>query len=303
MQHFYFNECFPVEKGGHIVQCFAKALREFNSLLEKNIGIERSIITEKLPSKINVGECGTLQNLIEKVPNNDLRNFAFSFFIRNPIHAHFNVDRELVDNLLQEAYCLNISDKNYDATNLAITFHNKGLLFTTATHVDLQKDTLTCRSDLSGNNFSLDNLHGEEKNTTYIEEKVIALELSSKSLWEQLIAVLGQCIYNKTFEREFNGLSQNEQQAIVTGFQEAKDRKLASPFYPDTKLIKDVTPQHAKRTVLELRIYSPVALRVYFNEDSGIVYAVKIGFKANPNQSSDIKQADLTINKLMLTGA
>jgi len=73
------------------------------------------------------------------------------------------------------------------------------------------------------------------------------------------------------------------------------------PFYPDTHIIKDVTPEKSRCNVYELRVYTPTALRVYFNESHGKVYMASIEKKSNPNQTKDIQKAHNLLNKLILT--
>jgi putative component of toxin-antitoxin plasmid stabilization module len=114
--------------------------------------------------------------------------------------------------------------------------------------------------------------------------------------------VLGNAILSTAFQRDFLKLRTVEHQSIINEFQKAKNRKLASAFFPDTKIIKDVTPEHgAKCNVYELRIYSPTAIRIYFCETDGKVFVTKIGYKADPDQNSDIKQSHSNLYKLILT--
>jgi len=303
MQYFYFNECFPLEDGIHtVIKQFAVTLNEFNTLLKKEIGIDQAIITEKLPSDISLGAAINLQTVIQNIPNLELRNLAFSLFIKYPIHGHFNLADDISNDLLEKDYSLSVGGNSYDALNLAITYHGSGFLFTTATHKDLKKNQLRCTSTLDDSVIDVENLFGEENNTTYIEDRIRSREIASKSLWDQLLATLGKCHYNNSFKRDFEGLRDVEKESVITAFNDAIDRKLSSRFYPDTKHIADVTPQKAKQVVYELRIYTPTAIRVYFMEKENVVYIAKIGVKANPNQSFDIKQSDSIINKLVLTG-
>ncbi|HEY0055091.1 MAG TPA: hypothetical protein VGB63_07035 [Pedobacter sp.] len=303
MQNFYFNECFPLDAGIYnFTTQFALTLKEFNVLLKKEIGVDPAIITEKLPSHMDLGAETNLQKVIEGISNLELRNLAFSLFIKYPIHGHFVLYEEVTTELLEKNYWLSVGKESYDALNLAITCHSNGVLFTSATHEDLKANQLSCISTRDGSVLNVDSLFGDDNNTKYIEERIKSQEIASKSLWDQLLATFGECRYTSSFKRDFEGLRDVEKASVITAFNEAIARNLSSRFYPDTKHIADVTPQNAKQVVYELRIYTPTAIRVYFMEKADIVYAAKIGVKANPNQSLHIKQSDLLINKLVLTG-
>lgn len=111
------------------------------------------------------------------------------------------------------------------------------------------------------------------------------------SNFEKLKTILGDCTFHADFEKDFENLAKDVQNSIIEGFLKAKNRNLLSPFYPDTKIIKDVTPSNSQYKVLELRIYAPVAIRVYFNESNAKVSVASIEQKSNPNQSDDIQKA------------
>lgn len=96
---------------------------------------------------------------------------------------------------------------------------------------------------------------------------------------------------SKNFEKSFDNLHHNAQASIIEEFKKARKRNLKTPYFPDTKIIKDVTKESHKCKVLELRVYSPVALRVYFNETNGITNIADVEQKSNPNQDDDINQA------------
>jgi putative component of toxin-antitoxin plasmid stabilization module len=112
-----------------------------------------------------------------------------------------------------------------------------------------------------------------------------------QSNFEQLTAFLGNSVITKNFEKSYASLSSDAQESIKDEFEKASNRNLAKRFYPDTKIIKDVSVSK-KCTVYELRVYQPVALRVYFNEIGDTVYLASIEQKSNPNQNEDIKKAE-----------
>ncbi|MCC7317678.1 MAG: hypothetical protein IT219_04055 [Bacteroidales bacterium] len=119
------------------------------------------------------------------------------------------------------------------------------------------------------------------------------------STFNKLLSVLGTCHFSNNFEKDFSALSTDLQNAILQDFIRAKDRQLPTPFYPDTSLIKDVSPNNYTHKVMELRIYHPVAVRVYFNESQGKVFLSSIEHKANPNQNTDINNAHRIITTLI----
>lgn len=304
MQYFYFNECIPLKVTKEVIlDKFCDSLREYNKLLEPNIGVDRSIITEKLPSDIPLGPFPEINSLIDGILDHSLRNFAYSLFIKHPIQQYFALDDEMTSELLKADFAIKISDIEHDATNLAITHSNGAFLFTVATHNDLKKNLLVCNSKTNASTIEVNNLFGEQKNTEYIEKEKLSREAQEKGIWQHLLQVLGKPIYNSSFKRDFENLRSEEQISIISSFQDAKARNLASPFYPDTKLIKDVTPQHGNTTVMELRVYTPVDLRVYFNENHPSIYLVKIEKKSSPNQSTTIKNAGRALKKLILTSS
>lgn len=108
---------------------------------------------------------------------------------------------------------------------------------------------------------------------------------------EKLRWTLVNSIYSESFQREFEKLGENVQLSIVNKFSEARSRNFASPLYPDTKIIADVTQSNFRFHVRELRVYTPVALRVYFHETPSTVFVGSVELKSNPNQTEDIKKA------------
>jgi hypothetical protein len=124
-------------------------------------------------------------------------------------------------------------------------------------------------------------------------------KISNMTIFEKLKVTLGDSINFDSFEKEFSKLQNNVQKSILLGFERAKSRNLVTPFYPDVSLIKDVTPSKHTCKVMELRIFSPVAIRVYFNETNRVVYLASIEAKSNPNQSEDIKNAHDILSKLI----
>lgn len=108
---------------------------------------------------------------------------------------------------------------------------------------------------------------------------------------ELLTSFLGNSTMTKNFEKSYYSLSSDAQKSIQDEFEKAASRNLVTRFYPDTKIIKEVSSSN-KCKVLELRVYQPVALRVYFDEIEGTVYLASIEQKSNPDQNEDIIKAE-----------
>jgi hypothetical protein len=119
------------------------------------------------------------------------------------------------------------------------------------------------------------------------------------SNFDKLKETLGKCIFEESFIKDFNKTAVGVQESIIQEFDKAKRRNLITPFYPDTKIIKDVTQKNFNCKVMELRVYQPVALRVYFSELNGIVYISSIEQKSNADQNSDITKAYTNLKLLM----
>lgn len=109
--------------------------------------------------------------------------------------------------------------------------------------------------------------------------------------FEQLTSFISKSVITKNFEKAYYSLNSEVQKSINEEFEKAASRNLVTRFYPDTKIIKDVSISN-KCNVLELRVYHPVALRVYFNEIDDTVYLASIEQKSNPNQNQDIQKAE-----------
>jgi hypothetical protein len=108
---------------------------------------------------------------------------------------------------------------------------------------------------------------------------------------DKLKEIVNNYKFSSSFEKEFKDLSVDVQKSIIDYFIKAKERNLVTPFGPDTKIIKDVTQSNFQYKILELRVYTPVALRVYFNELNGFVNLISIEQKSNTDQNEDIKKA------------
>lgn len=130
--------------------------------------------------------------------------------------------------------------------------------------------------------------------TSYKEWK-----FSTLSNFGRLLNILGVCKFEPTFKRDFDSFADNVQESIIAKFNYAKSRNLLTPFYPDEKIVKNVSQGNDSTKVLELRVYTPIALRVYFNEVGNTINLASIEQKSNPNQNEDIKAAITILKRIM----
>jgi hypothetical protein len=301
MHKFFFNNEIlpPYENMNDFVRLFSMTLHEYEALVSnERLNVSKGIITEKLPSETTLGHF-SLSEVIESLNNKDLRELAYAYFTKYPIDNHFKIDRE--EHFLEQNYTFTIEKNIYETLYLAYVSDYNGVIFTVPTHDLLRQNILTLKAN-DDTLIQVNNLYGNEENTQFIAHHLAELNKTQLSLFDRLLAELDNPVYPSSFKKSFLDLHISEQESIVELFIRAKERGLKTPFAPDTKIIKDVTPSNTKSgSVYELRVYSPTALRVYFQETSEKVYLATIEKKSNPNQSRDIIKADNTIFKLKQT--
>lgn len=302
MHKFYFNECLPNGISQPVfTECLATTLEEFKDLLEKDIDIESAVITHQLPSESTYSFNNanySLLDVIDGLPSDEIRNFAYAVFNRYPLGAYFDDTDEV---LILQDWFLTVSGVDLNALNLAIVAAGEGVAFSLPLAVDLKRSPLAISERTSDQTRDVWNLFGEATNTTYLVNIITDINAARLGLFAQLKVLLGDCVLSAQFTTEFGYLTIAEQRSILTYFNKAIDRNLKTRFYPDTKIVKDVTPESHKCRVYELRIYLPTAIRVYFNEGGGKVYLSSIGYKNRQQQSSEIASAHNTLYKMTLT--
>jgi hypothetical protein len=298
MYKFYFNDCLPHDRSKHeIVSCFEKTLPEYK-VIRLKYDVVDGIVTLKMPESIVLNEDGfTLKNCIEGLADRNLKRYAFAVFGKYPVEGHFLVRNE--NDLLENKYCVTINDIDYDALNIKLVQENTGFLFSMALHDDIKRDAILIK-DKNDNEYFVANLYGEAENTVCIDRKIQELIAVQRSSFERLLQAAGKCCYNAQFKDAFNKLSESIQIAIIDCFRKARERKGLTPFYADGKLIKDVTPEKEQGIKIhELRIFSPVAYRLYFYEATDAVYLGTLEKKsAKKVQSNQIKTAAGIIKNL-----
>jgi hypothetical protein len=299
MHQFYFNECLPNNTElASFTTLLADSIGEYHQLIQANLSVQKGIVTEKIPSSITFNDSFSLSTAIEHIEDRACRSLAYSYFTKYPVQSFIESTSE--EELLAKEYHLIIDDTQYDALNLALISSVGGLTFTVASHDELKKDRLPLVSKNTQSTLEVCNLFGKISNTQFIRQELVKRNSSSLSLFEQLKELLNDPVYNTGFEKDFLKLSQTNQVAIISRFRQALERSLSSPLYPDTKIVKDVSPSNSKCQVYELRVYNP-DLRVYFHESPDRVYLSSIELKSNPDQNKDIVRASQNLYKLIYT--
>jgi hypothetical protein len=116
--------------------------------------------------------------------------------------------------------------------------------------------------------------------------------------FEKLNKIFANVVIASSFRNSFNDASADIQLSIIDHFEKANARGTRFLFQPDGALIKDVSPSNRKVSIYELRIFNPIAIRVYFHVAGQDVYIASFDPKANPNQSRDIQYAHDVIYEL-----
>jgi hypothetical protein len=213
-------------------------------------------------------------------------------FSKYPIESHYDIKDE--DRLIKNEYSILIDDVYYNAINAKIVQKNNGVFVSLALHKHLRQNSLSIKSSRI-EEFIIFNLFGEVNNTQFIDKKINDSIIAKSRNFEKLQLVIGQCCCSERFVDSFNNETLEIQEAIINHFIAAKDRNGNTPFYADSRLIKDVTPEkETKVNIFELRIFEPVAYRVYFHETTATVY---LGFlEKKPNKKTQSNQIKVAIN-------
>jgi hypothetical protein len=305
MNKFFFNSetLLACDNLQEFVTLFTATIKEYGNLVTtQGIEIYKGIITEKLPSELHLGSF-SLAEAVEAIQDRDIKRLAFAYFKNDyPISDFFTIDN--VEHFLQKQYSITIQKQQIETLYTAYVASQQGFLFTVPIYQELRKNIIELTSQGEAESIlAINNLFGREDNTIFIRKVIEKLSYEKLGLLEKIKHLLGNAVLSQTFDKDFLGLNNDEQQSVLIYFEKAKNRNFVTPFYPDTKIISDVTPNNAKHNikVYELRIYTPTAMRVYFYETPQVVFLASIDKKSNPNQSSDIITAYNILKKLVLT--
>lgn len=300
MFQFCFNDCIPKDgSDDKLVKFLATNLKHYNSIKNNFPGFVDGILTDRLPEKVILNNNNfTLKNCIKHL-DRELLKIAYRDFGKYPLEEYYN--QFDIDSLLENEYTITVNKALYDATNAKIVQENDGILFTLPVHDDLKKDSLAI-SDRAKAICEVVNQFGEESNSTFISEYIQADKVKRATGFDKLLALVGLCKFNQKFRSDFERLTSKTQEFLLKEVKHAIKRNLTTRFYPDDNLIKDVTPDKEKQiSILELRIYSPVAIRMYFYESSTKIYFGSINGKPKKKvQDNDILNAASIIHELIM---
>jgi len=291
MKYFFFNGCIPKDKEAFDYSKALSVLVIGYRTLKKTLGELPPIISVDVPNGITLKDGYPLSECIKDLKDHDLKNLAFSIFSHSPSYRFFDEDT-FAEDVVANKYALTIEGHDYDGTNIAIAKFNDSFLFTLGVCDDLKSDRLCVNSLVADRSFRIENFHGEEANVRFIESLFNNARDEELSLMEKIGKLLQGCVWTTRFAKDFRNLPHKQQQSVLESFEYAEKLGILKPIMPDNVLIKDVSNEHSnKRSRLyELRIGSPVAMRVYFTVVDGGTRLLLIGRKSS-GQSEDIKIA------------
>lgn len=299
MFQFCFNDSIPKDgTNDGLVSHLSITLEHYNSIKKEFPKSVNGIITDRLPKNVILNSANfTLEDCIHYL-NRELKKIALSNFGKYPVDNYY--DQINTDDLIKYGYFISINNIELDGLNAKIVADNGGILFTLPIHNDLKKHTLII-SDNEKNNCEVSNQFGDLINTALISDFIKADLVKSTNGFDKLLAIVGECDYDSRFKSDFENLTSVTQTFLLKEIEYAINRKAKTRFYPDDKLIKKVTPFKEKEIeIFELRIYSPVAIRMYFYETPSKIYFGSIDGKPKKKvQDNDILNAASVIKELL----
>lgn len=296
---FCFNDRIPQGYSDEIADiCLINSLREYHKLTQQFPKEVNGIITSNTPTFVEVNQNSSLHDCICRIADHELKRYAYSVFLKFPVESHYVIhdEAELIDN----KFFINIGGIKYNALYPFMASQNQGILFSLAVHDDICKNQLSIFKN-DNKETDIDNLYGSKTNTEYITSVVQQSLYDKADNIDKLLMIIGENKISERFLKNFEHFPANVQRAVISHFADAKNRNLPTPFSADNDLIKDVTPpKEIKIKVFELRIFDPVACRVYFYETTDCVYLGSIENKPNKKtQSSHINTARSIIKELI----
>lgn len=300
-----FNDAYKSQNANiqDCIEALNRSLESYKTFLAAiNTEIE-GIFTCDMPSNIKIRKDGgeiTLAEIIAGL-SREARTYAYSLFTRYPLDNQFEYPDELQDELITEKFVLNIEGQDFDAFNLRVYYHFEGVLLSLGLCPELCISPLVFTRENENTTFELPNLFGTDENATAVAEEINERYLQEADAFTRFLNEIGDHKIEKRVETQFKGYAKVVQDVIIAHFKKAKDRGLQTPFIADGDLVKDVSDGKLRDfQVSELRIFNPIALRIYFSEYQGKVYVASICKKPPQRvQNRDIKSAHVTINKLI----
>jgi hypothetical protein len=299
MFYYSFNDSFEKKYTDNEIKiCLYESLLEFKIIFDKYPIHVKVILTDRTPCNISMGNNKFLSDIILLL-DRDQKNYALKNFTKYPIE---NFYPELnIEEILKIEYSIEVNNKHHDALCAKINYLHDGFLFSLALHDDLKKDKICIFENKIKKDY-IDNLYGNSKNTTYnlsiIENKI----QNSKVGFEKFLSLFKKVSHFQSLKEEYLQLTSETQEVIYQKLVKAKGRNLPTSFASDKSLIKDVTPSDENDIKLfELRIFDPVAVRLYFYEESKeSIYLASIKKKpAKKVQTNDINTSIALIKSLI----
>lgn len=299
MFQFCFNDCLPKDCANDaLVSHLSLTLTHYDNIKKKfNTSVD-GIITDRHPSKLFLNNKQfSLASCIQHL-DRELKKIAYSNFNKYPVDNYYAIAD--IDDLLEKGYSFVINGACHEAINAKIVEENGGILFTLPVHNDLKKDKLSI-ADNKKQNCEVLNQYGEASNTTFISDYIKFDLVKRADGFDKLLALIGECNYDARFKSNFESLPYAAQKKILDHIHQAIERNAVTRFYPDDQKIKDVTPDKEKKIKLfELRVFNPVAVRLYFFEAPKKIYFGSIEGKPKMKaQNSDISNALSVIKELI----
>lgn len=300
-QLFCLNDCFHQrDSTAGLPEALGETLYQYKAVKERFPDFVDGVVTSRPPSKVQLlADRYTLSKCIADLPTRELKRYAFSIFQKYPIEEHYSMDQ---DALLADDCTTSIGGKSHSAVYLQLVAKNGGTMFTIATHSDLRVNELVlqCQNTIA---VRVRNLYGAPPNTDYIVQEINESLSRSLSKFNAFRALFPSCLYSPRFKRSFESATEPSQGAIFQAAEQAVRRKALTPMAPDGNLVKDVTPPKSRYRICELRIFNPIAYRVYFSEEEGRLFFALLEKKPPPQkQDQQIKRAAEIVAELHLPG-
>jgi len=283
---------------------------KFSSLLADSI-LQYLQIKRKYPEQCmgivtenNISQISVFKNelsLFDCISSLDkqIRAIGFRLFTKYPFEEVLLKINE--KDLVQNQYSTIVNGIAYDAFNHKIVYDNSGILFTVPTHNDLEKDRIVF-SENKTTEFENPNLFGRNGNTANILTHITKILQERLNGFDKFKVLFNKLHYKAKSKKEFESFPISVQESVITHLEKAKARMGNTDYFADGGLIKDVTPTKENEiSIYELRLFDPLALRIYFYEKGENVYLGKISRKgAKKEQTNDILSSSSTIKELML---
>jgi hypothetical protein len=296
MVNFYFNDCIPKDANEAVlVSKLDLTFREYLYLQNKNRSQIDGVITPTVMHEVFLtSDPITLHTCLQQLKQ-DIKATAFRIFNKYPLKTYFPEGND--SEILENDYKVIINSIEYSAINPAITYLNSGCLFTLNLHADLANDYLDLLSN-SGDKNKLLNLYGDRLNSDFIDAFIKECLVASGDNFEKLKTLTAGVFSDKAI-KQFRGISLIMQNVIIGHFKDAISTSGGRNLKADKTLVREVDETRCKHNVFELRVFSPVAYRIYFACDNDRIFINSFEKKpAAKVQSTDIKAAKAGLETL-----